>query len=87
MAQRCGTAFPNEINNLFISNTGAGINGIVSQPLNDLNINGSLFIQSGELRPYDASSIIRLDGNFLINGIYNGTLNPAGNPTSSEFVF
>lgn len=87
LPQTFGDAFPGQVDNIVISNTGAGPNGIVESHENSLIINEDLDIQTGELRPYDGAVEWNLFGNLTVDGIFEGTLDPAGATASSEFIF
>ncbi len=83
--QTFGTAFPTQINNLTLNND---LNTrIVSAKAGDIVINGNLSINTGQLRPLDNSTNLRLVGNLTVNGTYDGTINSLGNPVLSNFTF
>ncbi|MCK5741526.1 MAG: hypothetical protein KAH48_04855 [Chlorobi bacterium] len=83
--QYVGDAFPTEIGDLTIN---TDINSrIVSLLSGSLIINENLNVLSGDLRPQDATTNVRLGGSMTVNGSYNGTINPSGTSILSTFTF
>jgi hypothetical protein len=80
-----GGAFPSEIGDLTV-NTDIS-SRLVSLNSGNFIINRDFNILSGDVRPMDATTNVRLGGSMIIDGTYNGTVNPSGSSILSTFTF